>query len=102
MCDCNKTYTAKNTISMVSKSYRVTEASDCEFTMDQLEGWKDKLICFKDKGLYKTYNVTPALLNRYIGVVLSAINLFPKSPCAFQNQLNEIETFMVVVNNTNC
>lgn len=78
------------------------QTEDCSYTVDQLSIWKDKLNCFKEKGLYIQYNILPADLNRSIGIVLSALN-YPSNTCHFKNELDSVfDTITLIVSTNKC
>lgn len=62
---------------------------NCPYTQEMLLNFKSKLIWFKDSGKYLTLNLTPGVLNRYIGLVLTSININNK--CTYQTELNNIQ-----------
>lgn len=77
-------------------------AGPCNYTLDQLKVWFDKLNCFKQKGIYVQYGIRPADLNRALGNVLSAIN-YSSNICYFQRQLDIVQPIiMIVINSGQC
>jgi hypothetical protein len=60
----------------------------CEYTVPMLEDFHRKLIWFKNRALYRKHNIAPAKMNRYIGIVLSSLNV--PNRCTHQVMLNEI------------
>lgn len=82
-----------NTVRLVS-----TPVENCDYTMEQFQAWLDKLICCKDKGLYVQLGINSQTMNRYLGIVMSAIN-YPSNPCYFQNDMGPISNFIILITN---
>lgn len=78
-----------NASMMVSPAYRVKqETGPCEFTVPMLQDFHTKLLWFKDRALYRKHNITPKIMNSYIGIVLSALNTPQR--CTYREKLNLI------------
>lgn len=77
----------------------VTEAVPCEYDAAQLETWRKLLMCCKDKGIYLELNIPAHIINKFIGVTLSAIN-YNTNPCYFKQSLDEIAEFLPLLINT--
>lgn len=92
---------AKLNISKPILKMQQLKNGECEIQIEQLLQWRNKLICFKDKSLYKTYNVSAQALNKNLGIVLSAINVYKTNKCRFKKELEEISVFMMIVENSN-
>lgn len=94
---CGTKVIASNASNMVSKSYRVQQpVGPCEFTDDILNVWLDKVKWFKDKGLYIKYKVAPATINKYLGILITSININNK--CTYKDMLNgEISSLVTFI-----
>jgi hypothetical protein len=89
----------KQSQNMVSPEYRISTNSSepCDYTINTIKVWLEKVNCFKNKGLYVNYTLFPKKkLNAYIGILLSALN-HSSNICYFKNQLSEIETFILFI-----
>jgi hypothetical protein len=85
-----------------SQAAQIVATGPCDYTVDVLKVWAEKLTCFKQKGLYVSYNVRPADLNRALGDVLSAIN-YPTFPCYYQKELDRAQTIInIVISSEQC
>jgi hypothetical protein len=85
---------AQNKVSNVSSSSVTTE--ECLYTDYMLNVWLVKLKWFKDTGTYVRYNVAPSLLNKYLGVVLTSLNVNNK--CVYKLVLDDISKLITVIN----
>lgn len=70
---------------------------DCNYTVDQIRSWKDKLICVRD--IYANYGMSSQQFNSYLGVVYSITN-FPNNPCVFKNELDKINLIIINIINS--
>lgn len=104
-CNCSAgstIQTARQSGQAVVLLGQVNSSVPCEYLPDQLKNWRIKLLCVKEKGIWVDLGITASKLNKYIGVVLSAIN-YTTNPCYFKTQLDEIASFMaVIINNETC
>lgn len=73
--------------------------SDCQYTLDMFQVWLTKLICCKNKNLYIGLGINAQTMNKYMGLVMSALN-FPSNPCYFQTQLGPVNDFIILITNT--
>lgn len=93
---------ANNTAMMVSPSYRVKQdVGPCEYSIPMLQDFHIKLVWFKDKALYRKHNILPKTMNKYIGIVLSALNT--PNRCTYRSDLDKISDlvdFIVTIQNT--
>ena len=60
----------------------------CSYTEAILNRWYDKLVWFKSTALYIKYNIKASTINKYLGIVLSSINMNNK--CYFKDNLDEM------------
>lgn len=87
---------ANKTGQMVQKNYRVPEpAGPCEYNDVILTAQLDKLKWFKDKGLHVKHGYKPSLINKYIGIVLTSININNK--CAYKDILDETSNLVTFI-----
>lgn len=79
-----------NNVSMkVSPAYRIQqEAGPCEYSVEMLQDFHAKLVWFKDRALYRKHNILPKMMNKYIGIVLSALNT--PNRCTYRKDLDAI------------
>ena len=64
---------------------------NCNYTINQLTIWKDRLICIKSKIIGQE-----SLINKYLGIVISAIN-YPTNVCYFYNDLILVEEALLTL-----
>lgn len=62
------------------------EVGPCDYTNDILIVWADKLKWFKNKGLYVKYNISGGTINKYLGIILTSININNK--CKYRDLLD--------------
>lgn len=72
--------------------------TDCSYTMPQLQAWLTLLICVKDKALYPQIGITAPQLNKYLGIVMSALN-YVTYPCNFAKDLDQIGNVIILIQN---
>lgn len=88
-CAAKSALIHNNTSMMVSPAYRVQQnTGPCEFTVEMLQDFNKKLTWFKDKALYRKHDILPKTMNKYIGIVLSALNT--PNRCVYQKDLETI------------
>lgn len=87
-CGAPRVATATNTAQMVSPKYRVQEVIDCDYTTAMLKDYKNRLTWFKDKALYVQHGYKASLMNKYIGIVITSINIDNK--CVYKKELDAI------------
>jgi hypothetical protein len=75
--------------SQVNFSNRVQQVDPgpCDYTNDMLKDFNNKLVWFKNKALYVKYGVKAGTLNKYIGIVLTSLNISDK--CMYKNILDQ-------------
>jgi hypothetical protein len=87
---------ANNVGQMVQRNYRVAEpVGPCDYTNQILNAQLEKLNWFKDKGLHVKYGYKPALINKYLGIVLTSINSNHK--CTYKEILDQITTLVAFI-----
>lgn len=99
MCGCKAgkaTYTAPATFNISATTESSEQSQECFYSSQQLNSWYDIVKCYKDKGLYIGTHVTKKQLHAYMGTILSALN-YQDNICYFQKELEEIESFVMVV-----
>lgn len=93
---CRNKIAVANAGEMVQRNYRVAEpVGPCDYTNEQLTIWADKLKWFKDKGLHVKYNYKPALINKYLGIVLTSININNK--CVYKTDLDTMAALILFI-----
>ena len=70
----------------------------CDFTLEMLQVYKEKLKCIKDNALYETLNITEAKVNSYLGIVISSIN-YKSNYCRFEKELINIRDLIFTMVN---
>jgi len=84
---CGKSVAVMDATNMVNRSYRVQQqAGPCEYNDEILTVWLDKLKWFKDKGLYVKYKVEGKTINKYLGIVITSLNVGNK--CNYKDTLD--------------
>lgn len=73
---------------------------ECEYDIDMIVIWKDKLFCIRDNEKYTDLGLSKAQLNRFLGVVLSCIN-FSYNICFLANQLDKIKPYIIKIVGSN-
>jgi len=86
-----------NALNIVNRQYRVQQqAGPCDYTNEILDVWLTKLKWFKDTGLYTKFNVKAGTINKYLGIVLTSINVNNK--CNYKTSLDiEIKTLVTFI-----
>ena len=74
----------------------VYQDTPCEYTLDTMLDWKQKLICARDKNIILT---SSAQFNQYMGIILSGINFTPNI-CYLKNELDSIQPVILNIINT--
>lgn len=101
MCGCGKSMgvTSTSSTTMNANIRVIPPVEDCEYTIEQLKTWLKSLVCVKDKGIYTQFGINGQTMNKYLGIVMSAIN-YPSNPCYFQNDLEAIGNFIIIIINS--
>ncbi len=76
-------------------SLNITPNVDCPYNDVILLDFKNKLTWFKNNGLYLEYNITASVMNKYIGTVISSININDK--CTYESILNEVSNLVDLI-----
>lgn len=97
-CGASQVTVAPNS-GVVLQPLTYNSSENCIYTIEQLHVWLTKLICCKDKGLYLQLGSNAQTINKYLGIVMSAIN-YPSNPCYFKNDLDIISDFIILIANT--
>ena len=77
------------------QSVQVAETGPCDYTVNRLQIYLDKLKWFKTKGLYIKYKIKPGILNKYLGTVQTSININNK--CAYKAMMDGEITNLVTL-----
>lgn len=75
-----------NTSQMVSAKYRVEDLGPCDYTDAMLNIYYSKLKWFKDNALYVKHGYKASIVNKYIGIVKTSINVHNK--CSYRKELD--------------
>jgi len=99
---CGSKSVSSNSVNLVNKSSRVQQQEGpCEYTNEILDVWLTKLKWFKDNGFYVRYNIKAGTINKYIGIVLTSINVNKK--CSYKqlldNEIKKLVTFITGLQN---
>lgn len=87
---------ANNVGQMVQRNYRVAEpVGPCDYDNTILNAQLNKLNWFKDNGLHVKYGYKPALINKYLGIVLTSININNK--CMYKDILDDITKLVTFI-----
>lgn len=97
MCCGNAVISPVNNLSKVNNKSKVNKVYvDCDYTDDILKIWVDKLKWFKNKGLYIKHNVPASTVNKYLGILLTSMNVNNK--CVYKEILdNKINALIVFI-----
>lgn len=68
---------------------------NCEYTLEMMLDWKEKIICAKDAGLINS----EAIYNKYMGIILSGIN-FSSNICYLVKDLDSIKPAIINIINS--
>lgn len=91
MCCGNKAVSPSNNSvqrNRSSKGKQQISSGPCSYTDEMLENFRDTLVWFKDRALHIKNGIASRDMNKYIGIVLSAIN--NKNKCTYETQLEQI------------
>ena len=69
-------------------NYIQNSQEPCEYSIEMLHDFDEKLVWFKNNGLYLNYNITPATINKYIGIVLTSLNVY--NHCMYKDTLDKV------------
>lgn len=99
-CGCTSAK-QEETTTLAFKSSETTTDNGCPYSKELCASWLVKVECIKSNGYYINIpNTTVLKLNLYIGILLSVEN-YKGSPCYFQAELEEIESFITVITSMN-
>lgn len=101
MCGCSSGASTTLTLNKVASfsENKLRAEEPCDYTIEQVNNWLDKINCYADKALYLTTNITKRRLNIYIGALKSAKN-YPSNLCYFKKELQEIENIIIIITAT--
>lgn len=69
-------------------NYLQNSQEPCEYSVEMLRDFEEKLVWFKNNGLYLKHNIAPVTMNKYIGIVLTSLNIHNR--CMYRNILDKI------------
>lgn len=93
-CPCQNNSNAYASPTIITQTPQVN--TNCQFTEEILNTWKDKLLCVKNQSLYETVNIQEKDINVYLGVVLSALNN-TSNICYFESHLQTISPKIIQI-----
>lgn len=96
-CGCGSSSSSSGSAKTVKAT--TTAPTECTYTKQQLEEWLTRVMCFKDKALWSTTNVSRKLVNRYIALLTAAIN-YLNNPCFYSRKLKDVENFITLLTAT--
>lgn len=70
---------------------------DCDYTREMLENFNAYLVWFKTKGLHIKNGISSHDMNKYTGIVLSALNI--NNICRFKTDLDKISDVVDLIIN---
>ena len=70
--------------------------NDCDYNLEQLIDWKNKLFCVRDNEYFSNLQITKKDLNSYIGIVLSGITL-EYNICFLVDQLDRVKPVIIKI-----
>lgn len=83
----------KQSVSVSLKSS--SQTGPCEYSVEMLQDFNKKLTWFKDRALYRKHNILPRTMNKYIGIVLSALNV--PNRCIYKDELDTISDLVDLI-----
>lgn len=88
-----KTPLIQNTVQHYSVTAPVIQ--NCEYTVEMLKDFNDKLEWFKSKKLFSQYNILAKTINKYLGVVITSLNV--NNRCMYKDQLDIISDIVDLI-----
>lgn len=80
----------------VSASHKMSaQSGPCEYSVEMLQDFNKKLVWFKDRALYRKHKILPRTMNKYIGIVLSALNV--PNRCTYKEELDTISDLVDLI-----
>lgn len=73
---------------------KAKQTATCDYTVEQIQIWKDKILCIIASNLYLQAGVTRPQLNGFLGVINSIV-IYNNNPCTFINTLQKVLDLMV-------
>lgn len=92
-CGCSSASSSSQKKSKVQSAEALVE---CSYTREQIDEWLTRVMCFKDKELWRNTSISKKIINRYI-VVLTAAKNNVNNPCFFARKLRDVESFITVI-----
>ena len=85
----------QQTVQKTSLKYNIASQESCDYTTLMLNNFNEKLVWFKDKGLYVKYNIPAKTINKYIGIVLTSLNISNK--CMYKPILDKVSDLVDLI-----
>lgn len=70
-------------------------AQDCDYTVELMLIWKEKLLCVQNQNLYQEIGYNKYKINFALGTVQSAINT--GNVCYFKKQLDQVNNIILTL-----
>lgn len=95
--NCGGGFAVARTISYLSGNIKNAKISQepCDYTVEMLTDFNDKLTWFKSKGLYIKYNIEAKIINKALGNVKSSLNFNNK--CLYKDKLDKISDLVNLI-----
>ena len=66
-----------------------TSSVECAYTLEQLQNWRELLLCVRQNGLYEQAQTTPNEISSALGITLSAYN-YGSNLCYYKKYLDAL------------
>lgn len=93
---CNKSSVFSSGIQRRSSNRTIEE---CDYTVELVSNWKDILHCIKEKDTNTQYGISDIMINSFLGIVLSAINL-NDDICYLRKRLDKVYPYIITIINS--
>ena len=94
---CGAASVINNGARSFSRKVNVEESDPgpCEYSKVMLEDFEERLVWFKEKGLFIQYNVQAKSLNKYIGIVKTSLNILNR--CKYRIILSKVSDLVDLI-----
>lgn len=79
---------------LVKKSKNIGGALVCDYTTEQAEQWRTKIICVVNNNLFTAAGTTKAEMNSFLGVINSVV-VYNNNPCSYSSTFEKIYDFII-------
>lgn len=92
----NKVLVNRSPGNVISSKHKVSEnIGPCEYNNEVLQNFYNQLIYFKDYAVYVKYKIPAKTVNKYIGIVLTSMNVSNK--CMYRDTLEKISDLVDLI-----